>query len=105
MDITEAQYEPIAPVFPVQLGNIKPSNLDVLNAILYVAEHRCKWRGLLARFGVKRQGRAVRPPGPIAPPDAKAEYGTAKPTPFLAAPTWLFGCVIWWPLRLRPALL
>ena len=24
---------------------------EVLNAILYVAEHRCKWRGLPARFG------------------------------------------------------
>ena len=27
------------------------SNLDVLNAILYVAEHGCKWRGLPERFG------------------------------------------------------
>ena len=27
------------------------SNLDVLNAILYVAEHGSKWRGILARFG------------------------------------------------------
>ena len=25
--------------------------LQVLNAILYVAEHGCKWRGLPARFG------------------------------------------------------
>ena len=27
------------------------SNLQVLNAILYVAEHGCKWRGLPQRFG------------------------------------------------------
>ena len=27
------------------------SNLQVLNAILHVAEHGCKWRGLPARFG------------------------------------------------------
>lgn len=26
-------------------------NLQVLNAILYVAEHGCKWRGLPTRFG------------------------------------------------------
>lgn len=26
-------------------------NLQVLNAILYVAEHGCKWRGLPKRFG------------------------------------------------------
>jgi transposase len=27
-------------------------NLQVLNAILYVAEHGCKWRGLPKHFGV-----------------------------------------------------
>jgi transposase len=27
------------------------SNLQVLNAIPYVAEHGCKWRGLPKRFG------------------------------------------------------
>ncbi len=26
-------------------------NLTVLNALLYVAEHGCKWRGLLKHFG------------------------------------------------------
>ena len=51
MEITEAQYERIAPVLPVQRGNVKLSNLQVLNAILYVAEQGCKWRGLPARFG------------------------------------------------------
>ena len=27
------------------------SNLQVLNAIMYVAEHGCKWRGLPKQFG------------------------------------------------------
>ncbi len=51
MEITPAQYERIAPVLPVQRGNVKLSNLQVINAILYVAEHGCKWRGLPPRFG------------------------------------------------------
>ena len=51
MEITEAQYERIAPHLPVQRGNVRVSNLQVLNAILYVAEHGCKWRGLPGRFG------------------------------------------------------
>ena len=51
MELTEAQYERIAPHLPVQRGNVSLSNRQVLNAILYVAEHGCKWRGLPARFG------------------------------------------------------
>jgi hypothetical protein len=34
-----------------QRGNVSMSNLQVLNAIPYVAEHGCKWRGLPKRFG------------------------------------------------------
>jgi hypothetical protein len=30
----------------VQRGNVSLSNLQLLNALLYVAEHGCKWRGL-----------------------------------------------------------
>ena len=45
MELTKAQYERIAPLLPVQRGNVRVSNLHVLNAILYVAEHGCKWRG------------------------------------------------------------
>jgi transposase len=30
---------------------VKLQNLQVLNAILYVAEQGCKWRGLPSRFG------------------------------------------------------
>ena len=36
---------------PVQRGNVSLSNLQVLNAVLYVAEQGCKWRGLPKRFG------------------------------------------------------
>ena len=51
MELTQSQYELIAPHLPVQRGNVKIPNLEVLNAILYVAEHGCKWRGLPERFG------------------------------------------------------
>lgn len=51
MELTQAQVDRIAPYLPVQRGNVKVSNLQVLNAILYVAEHGCKWRGLPPRFG------------------------------------------------------
>lgn len=44
-------YDIIAPCLPLQRGNVSISNLRVLNAILYVAEHGCKWRGLPPRFG------------------------------------------------------
>lgn len=51
MELTQAQYERIAEALPIQRGNVKMTNLQVLNAILYVAEQGCKWRGLPARFG------------------------------------------------------
>jgi len=51
MEITRAQFEQIEDCLPIQRGNVSLSNLQVLNAILYVAEHGCKWRGLPKRFG------------------------------------------------------
>ncbi len=51
MEITEAQYERVAPSLPRQRGNVRVSNRQFLNALLYVAEHGCKWRGLPKRFG------------------------------------------------------
>lgn len=51
MEMTSAQYKVIEKFLPVQRGNVKLPNLQVLNAILYVAEHGCKWRGLPKRFG------------------------------------------------------
>ena len=51
MELTEAQYERIADDLPVPRGNVKLSNLQVLNAFLYMAENGCKWRGLPEDFG------------------------------------------------------
>jgi len=51
MERTAAQYVRIEPVWPGQRGNVSLSTLQLLNALLYVAEHGCKWRGLPKRFG------------------------------------------------------
>jgi len=51
MEITQVQYNQIAPYMPRQRGNVSLSNLQVLNAILYVVESGCMWRGLPERFG------------------------------------------------------
>jgi len=51
MEITEAQYQRIASSLPRQRGNVKLHNLQLLNALLYVAEQGCKWRRLPKRFG------------------------------------------------------
>jgi len=51
MEITPAQYKRIEHCLPLQRGNVRLSNLQVLNAVLYVAENGCKWRGLPKRFG------------------------------------------------------
>ena len=51
MKITKDQFEHIVSLLPRQRGNVSLDNLNVLNAILYVAEHGCKWRGLPREFG------------------------------------------------------
>ncbi|AUJ14092.1 IS5 family transposase [Xanthomonas oryzae pv. oryzae] len=51
MEITPAQFALIEHCLPAQRGNVSMSNLQVVNAILYVAEHGCKWRGMPKRFG------------------------------------------------------
>jgi transposase len=51
MEITPTQFAQIEHCLPKQRGNVRLPNLQVLNAILYVAEHGCKWRGLPKRFG------------------------------------------------------
>lgn len=51
MEITRVQFEQIEHCLPRQRGNVSMSNLTVLNAILFVTEHGCKWRGLPKRFG------------------------------------------------------
>ena len=51
MEISEEQYRRIDAALPRQRGNVKVTNLQFLNALLYVAEQGCKWRGLPKRFG------------------------------------------------------
>ena len=51
MEITEEQHARIKHSLRVQRGNVRLTNLQVVNAILYVAEQGCKWRGLPKRFG------------------------------------------------------
>ena len=51
MKISQEQYGRIADSFPRQRGNVTQDNLQIINAILYVAEHGCKWRGLPKEFG------------------------------------------------------
>ena len=51
MELTQTHFERIAHLFPKQRGNVSLSHLTVLDAILYVAEQECKWRGLPASFG------------------------------------------------------
>jgi len=51
MEITAEQYDKIQPFLPRKRGNVSLSDHQVLNAILYVAEQGCKWRGLPKKFG------------------------------------------------------
>ncbi len=51
MKITQQQYEKIADIFPRQRGNVTIDNLTMLNAMLYILEHGCKWRGIPSSFG------------------------------------------------------
>lgn len=51
MQLTESQFEQVADLLPRQRGNVRLSNLQVLNAILYVAANGCKWRALPEKYG------------------------------------------------------
>ena len=51
MQITQEQYEKIAKYLPRQRGNVSMSNLQLINAILYVTENGCKWRALPEAYG------------------------------------------------------
>jgi transposase len=51
VEISEAQFRRIDSELPRQRGNVRVTNLQFLNALLYVAEQGCKWRGLPKRFG------------------------------------------------------
>jgi transposase len=51
VEITESQFQRITDCLPRQRGNISMSNLQLLNALLYMVEHGCKWRGLPKQLG------------------------------------------------------
>lgn len=51
MQITQEQYEKIAKYLPTQRGNVSMTNLQLINAILYVTENGCKWRALPKSYG------------------------------------------------------
>jgi transposase len=51
MEITAQQFARIEQYLPRQRANVSHENLNVINAILYVAENGCKWRALPKRFG------------------------------------------------------
>ena len=51
MKITPEEFKKIESLLPVQRGNVKHDNLKFLNAVLYVAENGCKWRGLPKEYG------------------------------------------------------
>jgi transposase len=51
MEITSEQFARIEQHLPRQRGNVSHENLNVINAILFVAENGCKWRALPKRFG------------------------------------------------------
>ena len=51
MEITKEQYEKIRECFPKQRKAAKISNVEVLNAVLYVVENGCKWRRMPKEYG------------------------------------------------------
>jgi transposase len=51
MEISAEQFARIEAYLPRQRGNVSHETLNVINAILYVAENGCKWRALPKRFG------------------------------------------------------
>ena len=51
MEINQEQYEKIAKYLPRQRGNVSMTNLQLVNAILYVTENGCKWRALPKEYG------------------------------------------------------
>lgn len=51
MTMAEGRFSRIQRCLPTQRGDVKISNLDVLNAILCVTQQGCKWRAIPKRFG------------------------------------------------------
>ena len=55
MKISKEQYERIAESFPRQRGNVTLDNLQVLNAILYIAENGCNGEACRENLGTGTQ--------------------------------------------------
>ena len=51
MEIKREQYLKIKKYLPIQRGNVSMSNINLINAILYVAEKGCKWKALPKEYG------------------------------------------------------
>lgn len=51
MKLTQEQYEKISDCLPKQRGNVSLTNLDFINALLYVLENGYKWRALPKELG------------------------------------------------------
>jgi transposase len=51
MKINEQQYGKIKHMLPKQRGNVSVDNVAFVNALLYICENGCKWRGLPKEFG------------------------------------------------------
>ena len=51
MELTNEQFQRIEKYLPRQRGNVSMSNLQLINAILYVVENGCKWRALPKTYG------------------------------------------------------
>lgn len=51
MKITYEQFKKIEYYLPRQRGNVKISNYELVNAILYITENGCKWRALPKEYG------------------------------------------------------
>lgn len=51
MELTQGQYDQISDCFPKHRGKLTYSNLQAINAFLYMAENGCKWRSLPEKYG------------------------------------------------------
>jgi len=51
MKINKKQYQKIEKLLPIQRGNVKIDNYDMLNALIYRCKNGCSWRDLPKEFG------------------------------------------------------
>ena len=51
MDLTDAQWERIAPLMPTPRGNCNLPTRQALNGWLFITQQGCAWRALPERYG------------------------------------------------------